>query len=153
MRAPCPPKGARERGLFVQHAIMIQGISHITLIVKELERSAELFKQLFNAEEVYSSGDATHSISKEKFLVINGIWIALMEGEPLREKTYNHIAFKVDDAAIDRYAGLIAGLGLETREVRQRETGEGRSIYFYDYDNHLFELHTGTLEDRLMHYR
>jgi len=30
--------------------------------------------------------------------------------------------------------------------------GEGRSIYFYDHDNHLFELHTGNLEERLARY-
>lgn len=31
--------------------------------------------------------------------------------------------------------------------------GEGRSLYFYDYDNHLFELHTGTLTERLKRYK
>jgi hypothetical protein len=30
--------------------------------------------------------------------------------------------------------------------------GEGHSLYFYDYDNHMFELHTGTLEERLTRY-
>jgi len=30
--------------------------------------------------------------------------------------------------------------------------GEGESLYFYDFDNHLFELHTGTLEERLARY-
>ncbi len=30
--------------------------------------------------------------------------------------------------------------------------GEGHSLYFYDHDNHLFELHTGTLEERLARY-
>ncbi len=35
---------------------------------------------------------------------------------------------------------------------RSRVESEGRSIYFYDYDNHLFELHTGTLEERLERY-
>ncbi len=30
--------------------------------------------------------------------------------------------------------------------------GEGRSLYFHDHDNHLFELHTGTLEERLARY-
>jgi hypothetical protein len=30
--------------------------------------------------------------------------------------------------------------------------GEGMSLYFYDYDNNLFELHTGTLEQRLARY-
>jgi hypothetical protein len=33
-----------------------------------------------------------------------------------------------------------------------RVEGEGRSLHFYD-DNHLFELHTGTLEERLERYR
>jgi len=35
---------------------------------------------------------------------------------------------------------------------RPRAEGEGQSIYFYDYDGHLFELHTGTLTDRLVRY-
>jgi len=43
-------------------------------------------------------------------------------------------------------------LGLEVRESRSRVKGEGCSIYFYDYDNHLFELHTETLEERLILY-
>ncbi|MDP3309636.1 MAG: FosX/FosE/FosI family fosfomycin resistance thiol transferase, partial [Polaromonas sp.] len=25
--------------------------------------------------------------------------------------------------------------------------------YFYDFDNHLFELHTGTLDERLRQYK
>ena len=29
---------------------------------------------------------------------------------------------------------------------------EGRSLYFYHFDNHLFELHTGTLDERLRSY-
>lgn len=137
----------------VFYILMIQGISHITLVARDIEKTADLFKKLFGAEEVYSSGEAAHSLSKEKFLLINGIWIAIMEGDPLREKTYNHIAFNIDETDLDRYSGLIAGMGLETRQGRKRETGEGTSIYFYDYDNHLFELHTGTLEERLKYYR
>ena len=43
--------------------------------------------------------------------------------------------------------------GLEIRESRPRVEGEGHSLYFYDDDNHLFELHTGTLEERLDRYR
>jgi catechol 2,3-dioxygenase-like lactoylglutathione lyase family enzyme len=132
---------------------MIEGISHITLVVRDIERTAELFIKLFDARETYSSGEATHSISKEKFLLINGIWIAIIEGDPIKEKTYNHIAFKIDSADLDGYSERIAGLGLEIKQDRKRAAEEGRSIYFYDYDNHLFELHTGMLEERLRYYR
>ncbi len=37
----------------------------------------------------------------------------------------------------------IKALGLEVREGRSRVEGEGHSIYFYDHDNHMFELHSG----------
>ena len=50
------------------------------------------------------------------------------------------------------YLKRIENLGLEIKPGRKRVTGEGNSIYFYDYDNHLFEFHTGTLEDRLLRY-
>lgn len=87
---------------------MIKGISHITFIVKDLEKSTNFLTQIFDAKEVYSSGNKTFSISKEKFFLINKTWIAIMEGD---------------------------------------------SLYFYDYDNHLFEIHTGTLEKRLYKYK
>lgn len=38
-------------------------------------------------------------------------------------------------------------------EGLSRVSGEGRSIYFYDHDNHLFELHTGTLQERSDRYQ
>jgi fosfomycin resistance protein FosX len=46
----------------------------------------------------------------------------------------------------------VRSFGLKVRESRPRVKGEGRSIYFYDDDNHLFELHTGTLDERLQRY-
>ena len=46
----------------------------------------------------------------------------------------------------------VGRLGLEMHPPRQRVEGEGRSIYFYDDDNHMFELHTGTLTERLARY-
>jgi fosfomycin resistance protein FosX len=75
-----------------------------------------------------------------------------MEGEPLPSRSYNHIAFKVRPESLPEYKRAIDRLGLEMREARPRVEGEGESLYFYDYDNHLFELHTGTLEERLARY-
>lgn len=75
-----------------------------------------------------------------------------MEGEPLFEKTYNHVAFKIADQDFEKCTDRVKSLGVEFREGRSRVEGEGNSLYFYDYDNHLFELHTGTLKQRLAKY-
>ncbi|MBC2193351.1 FosX/FosE/FosI family fosfomycin resistance thiol transferase [Listeria sp. FSL L7-0229] len=131
---------------------MISGLSHITLIVKDLNRTTAFLQNIFDAEEIYSSGDKTFSLSKEKFFLIAGLWICIMEGEALQERTYNHIAFQIQSEEVDEYIERIKSLGVEIKPERPRVQGEGRSIYFYDFDNHLFELHAGTLEERLKRY-
>jgi len=128
-------------------------ISHITFIVKDLEKATKFFTYIFNAVEVYSSGDNIFSLSKEKFFTIDGQWIAIMEGEPQKERTYNHVALKIDDDEFEEYEERVCQLGVDFEEPRPRVEGEGRSLYFYDYDNHLFELHTGTLKKRLERYK
>ncbi|HAA7476017.1 TPA: FosX/FosE/FosI family fosfomycin resistance thiol transferase [Listeria monocytogenes] len=131
---------------------MISGLSHITLIVKDLNKTTAFLQNIFNAEEIYSSGDKTFSLSKEKFFLIAGLWIFIMEGDSLQERTYNHIAFQIQSEEVDEYTERIKALGVEMKPERPRVQGEGRSIYFYDFDNHLFELHAGTLEERLKRY-
>ncbi|BAY99720.1 phosphonate metabolism protein PhnM [Tolypothrix tenuis PCC 7101] len=131
---------------------MIQGISHITFIVRDLDKMSKFLTTVFDAQEVYASGETTFSIAKEKFFLINGLWIAIMEGESLAEKTYNHVAFKIAAEDYEIYTARVKNLGVNVKEDRKRVGGEGRSLYFYDYDNHLFELHTGTLNQRLQKY-
>ena len=131
---------------------MIEGLSHITFIVRDLERMTAILTGVFEAREVYSSGDETFSTAREKFFQVGDLWIAIMEGDALPSPTYNHIAFKIQDSEFQTYEARIKALGLEIRRPRERVAGEGRSIYFYDSDNHLFELHTGTLAERLELY-
>jgi catechol 2,3-dioxygenase-like lactoylglutathione lyase family enzyme len=131
---------------------MIEGLSHLTFIVSDLDRAASMVETVFDAREVYSSGHDTFSLSREKFFLVGDLWIALMEGEQMPSRTYDHIAFKIAAADLPLYRERIAGLGLDLRESRPRVSGEGLSLYFYDYDNHLFELHTGTLAARLSRY-
>ncbi|MBP2634741.1 MAG: Glyoxalase-like domain containing protein [Firmicutes bacterium] len=131
---------------------MLEGISHITFIVENLERATQFFTSVFDAEEVYASGNQTFSLTPEKFFLIAGQWIAVMEGEPLVERTYNHVAFKIQEEDFELYQARVEALGLDVKPPRPRVEGEGRSLYFYDFDNHLFELHTGTLAERLARY-
>ena len=128
---------------------MIDGLSHITFIVSDLDKMEVILMKVLDAKKIYDSGDRTYSLSKERFFNIGGIWVATMEGESLRDKTYNHVAFKMAVEDYDKKLQRIQALGLEVREGRSRVDGEGRSIYFYDFDNHMFELHSGTLQERL----
>ncbi len=131
---------------------MVAGLSHITLVVKDLEVTAAFLRDIFGAKEVYSSGEVQFSILKEKFFLIGEVWLCIMEGEPVKEQGYNHIAFKIAEEDFEFYKNKIAAAGLRVRKERPRVEGEGRSIYFYSGDGHLFELHTGTLEERLKAY-
>jgi len=131
---------------------MILGLSHMTFIVNDLEKASAFWKDIFDAKEVYASGDRTFSVSKEKFFLIGDMWICIMEGEPAKERDYNHIAFRIAEADFDQYVMRLNKMGIEIKKGRPRVEGEGRSVYFYDLDNHLFELHTGSLSERLQRY-
>ncbi|WP_275297895.1 FosX/FosE/FosI family fosfomycin resistance hydrolase [Clostridium sp. YIM B02551] len=131
---------------------MIEGISHITFIVRDLEKTTKLFKCLFHAEEIYYSNEKEHSLFKERFFIIGGQWIAAMEDSNIVSRTYHHVAFKIPDSDVEYYLNKIKELNLELKPPRERVPGEGYSIYFYDYDNNLIELHTETLEKQLESY-
>jgi len=131
---------------------MVDGLSHLTLVVTNLDRTEAFLQGIFDARKIYDSGDDTFSVSRERFFMIADVWVAVMEGDPLPCRTYNHIAFKISENEYDAYLAKVRSCGLVVRDDRARVGGEGRSIYFYDDDNHLFELHTGTLDERLLRY-
>lgn len=131
---------------------MISGISHITFMVQDLERASLFWQHVFAAREVYASGERSFSLAEEKFFLINDIWICLMRGEPPQERGYDHIAFQVPDNELEGCLARIREIGAEIRPGRPRVAGEGCSIYVYDFDRHLLELHTGTLTQRLERY-
>lgn len=131
---------------------MIKGISHITIVVKDLEKSSKLFCIGLGAKEIYDSKNKNYSISREKFFDLGGLWFVAMEGEP-QEKSYRHVAFIVDEESLKTYETKLAELGATIVPSRSRVEGEGKSLYFYDYDNNFFELHSGTLKERIKNYK
>ena len=131
---------------------MIQGLSHITIIVKDLEKTSRLLCDGLGAEEVYDSKDKNYSISREKYFILGGIWLVAMEGS-IPEKSYRHIAFQVDEKDLADIEKRMIRLGASIAPSRSRVAGEGKSLYFYDFDNNLFELHSGDLDKRLSAYR
>ena len=61
----------------------IKGISHITFICKNLDKTSKMFLEIFGAKEIYSSGKQTFSLSKEKFFKVGNLWIAIMKWKPI----------------------------------------------------------------------
>jgi catechol 2,3-dioxygenase-like lactoylglutathione lyase family enzyme len=133
--------------------VTVEGLSHLTLIVSDVDRMAKLLCGGLGATEVYDSGEETHSLSREKFFVLADVWIATMEGVPSAERSYGHVAFRVSEADLPDFEARLTALGVEIVPSRPRCEGEGRSLDFRDFDGRLFELHTGTLEQRLAAYR
>nr|WP_255729905.1 FosX/FosE/FosI family fosfomycin resistance hydrolase [Epibacterium sp. Ofav1-8] len=125
----------------------------MTFIVRDLDKMEKVLTQVLDAKKIYDSGDETFSLSKERFFDVGGLWIATMESAPLGSRTYNHVAFKIPPGKYGDRLNRIRALGQDVREGRSRVEGEGHSIYFYDHDNHMFELHSGTLDERLERYR
>jgi catechol 2,3-dioxygenase-like lactoylglutathione lyase family enzyme len=133
----------------------LQGLSHLTFVVRDLERAAAFFREGLGGREVYDSAERNFSLTREKFFLVGGVWIAVMEageGEPPVPRTYRHAAFRVEEEGLPAFEARLRKLGVEVRPARPRVEGEGRSLYFYDFDGHLFELHAGTLEERLARY-
>jgi fosfomycin resistance protein FosX len=131
----------------------IHGISHLTFIVRDLVRASTFFCEGLGAEPVYDSGARTFSRSPEKFFLLGGVWIAAMEGTPPSERSYRHAAFEAGPLDLPIYADRLSRIGAELLPPRPRVEGEGESLYFYDFDNHLFELHAGSLAQRLARYQ
>jgi fosfomycin resistance protein FosX len=129
----------------------VLGLSHLTFVVRDVERTARLFCEALGAQEVYDSQGRNFSLSREKFLLLGGVWLAFMEGDPT-QRSYRHVAFAVGEAELPACEARLRALGVEVKPPRPRVEGEGLSLYFYDFDNHLFELHSGTLAQRLARY-
>src|SRR5262245_24992763 len=101
---------------------MIQGLSHMTFIVRDLDRMDAILTTVVGARKVYDSGNETFSLSRERFFLVGDapgnagapapIWIAIMEGESLPSRTYNHVAFKISEAAYPILLERVRSLGL-----------------------------------------
>ncbi len=144
-----------ERLIESQTMSGVEGLSHITLVANNLDRMEAILVGVLAARCVYDSGTDYHSHSPERFYIVgqnHPVWVAVMQGDGGLPRSYNHLAFKISEDGYDACLAAIVSLGLEVRPPRPRKDGEARSIYFHDEDNHLFELHTGTLEERLRAY-
>ena len=111
---------------------MLESISHIALIVKDPARTAALFRDLFSAQAVEREDDEGHL---ETFVRLGGTWIVLVAATVERARTGDHIAFRATLEVLEATAARLQAMGREFIRARAN-----RSLYFFDYDDHVFEL-------------
>lgn len=124
---------------------MTTTISHIALVVTDPARTTHLLDVLFGVTVVPPKPERRGP--PETVVQVGGVWFVLVQGEPAVSRTDDHIAFSVQEAELPALADKLAALGLESQMSRAGTAA--KSLYFVDYDNHLFELHTGHFEREL----
>jgi fosfomycin resistance protein FosX len=116
-------------------------IGHIALVVSNPARTAALFQQLFDAGKVSRIDEEGHD---ETFVQLGGIWFALVQGDVERPRTGDHVAFQVAKSVMDATAKKLDAMGMKYIMARADS-----ALYFFDYDNHVFELDTSDLAAEL----
>lgn len=120
---------------------MLESISHIALVVKDPARTAALFHELFGAQSVEREDEEGHL---ETFVRLGGIWIVLVGAPMQRARTGDHIAFRATPEILEATVIKLEAMGLEFIRARS-----DRALYFFDYDDHVFELDTEDIDRTL----
>jgi catechol 2,3-dioxygenase-like lactoylglutathione lyase family enzyme len=120
---------------------MLGAISHIALVVKDPARTAALFRELFSARVLERQDDEGHP---ETFVRLGDTWIVLVAAPVERARTGDHIAFHATPEVLEATASRLQAMGREFIRARANT-----ALYFFDYDDHVFELDTGDLDREL----
>jgi catechol 2,3-dioxygenase-like lactoylglutathione lyase family enzyme len=120
---------------------VLKSISHIALVVQDPQRTATLFQTLFDAEPLERTDDEGHS---EIFVKLGGAWFVLVGAPAERKRTGDHIAFSTTPDTLEATVVKLQAMGQEFIRAR-----DDRALYFFDYDDHVFELDTEDLEKTL----
>ena len=120
---------------------MLKSISHVALVVKDPGKTAALFQDLFGARAIQRQDDEGHL---ETFVRLGGTWFALVGAAAERTRTGDHIAFHATSETLEATAAKLQAMGREFIRAR----GD-TSLYFFDYDDHVFELDTGDIDKEL----
>jgi catechol 2,3-dioxygenase-like lactoylglutathione lyase family enzyme len=120
---------------------MLEAISHIALVVKDPARTAALFHDLFGVRTVEREDEDGHH---EIFVSLGGTWIVLVGAPVERARTGDHIAFRATPENLEATAAKLKAMGREFIWARSN-----RALYFFDYDDHVFELDTEDVDEPL----
>jgi catechol 2,3-dioxygenase-like lactoylglutathione lyase family enzyme len=120
---------------------MLGPIAHVALIVRDAGRTAGFLRDLFDAPLLRRTDAEGHD---ETFVRLGVTWFALIGADVKRERTGDHVAFRVTRDSIPLFADRLKARGCEFILSES-----GTSLYFFDFDNHVFELDSSDQDEEL----
>ena len=121
---------------------MITGINHLTLSVRDVDRSFRFYVDTLGLKPLARW-------RRGAYLLAGDLWLCLTLDERTRSSAlpgYSHIAFGVPSPRFDDIAERIRASGAT---IWQDNRSEGLSLYFLDPDGHKLEIHAGDWRTRL----
>lgn len=126
--------------------MMITGLNHITLSVKDLDVSFAFYKDVlgFKPRVKWAEG---------AYFEVGALWLCLFLDSKTRVALlpeYTHIAFNISQ---EHFQNVVEKITASRAIIWKENKSEGDSLYFLDPNGHKLELHVGDLQTRLNVYR
>jgi catechol 2,3-dioxygenase-like lactoylglutathione lyase family enzyme len=122
---------------------MIGALNHLTLSVRELDRSFAFYVNVLGFRPLARWLNGAYLLAGEE------TWICLTlaaSAQPELRSGYTHAAFSVTPAA---FAAATVRIRASRAPEWQADSSEGASLYFLDPDGHKLEIHAGDWRLRL----
>lgn len=119
---------------------MIEGVNHITLAVKDIDRSFNFYRNVLRLKPLCKW-------KKGAYFLVGNFWFCLNlddKTEPTKDLT--HFAFSVNK---ENFKALSDKIIKANCPIWKKNTSEGASLYFQDYDGHKLEIHIGDWKTRM----
>ncbi|MGE3756938.1 MAG: VOC family protein [Pseudobdellovibrionaceae bacterium] len=125
---------------------MIKGINHITIAVRDLDRSFLFYRNVLGFKPLLKH-------SRGAYFLAGDLWFCLDLDASTRKEVlpeYTHFAFSVDSKHYLDIASKITSSGVR---LWKKNVSEGDSLYFLDPDGYKLEVHVGDWKSRMKSIR
>ena len=119
---------------------MINGINHITVATKDVDRSFGFYCKVLGFKPLCKW-------DKGAYVLVGDFWFCISYDEhALPTQDYTHIAF---DVAANEFEALKNKIVASNTPIFKDNKSEGNSLYFTDPDGHKLEIHVGSWQTRI----